>query len=84
MSVKTAVELIKEIQNNYNPDDVLMYTYWSITDIDDLVPESADKEDIWERVVEQADYSLDEGVALTNRVICAIVEELLEEEETNV
>jgi hypothetical protein len=38
-------------------------------------------DEVWGEIVEEADYSLDEGVSLTNNVISGMVEELLEEEE---
>lgn len=88
MSVMTAKELWEHLERVYSekPDEILMYTFWDSSDVEHLLPEDSKMkpEEVWEQIVEEADYSLDEGASLTNNVISGMVEELLEEEEQNV
>lgn len=87
MSVMTAKELWTHLERVYKskPDEILLYTFWDSSDVEHLLADSKMKpEDVWEQIVEDADYSLDEGVGLTNDVISGMVDELLEEEEANV
>jgi hypothetical protein len=87
MSVMTAKELWTHLERVYKskPDEILMYTFWDSSDVEHLLADSKMiAEEVWEQIVEEADYSLDEGAGLTNDVICGMVNELLEEEETNV
>jgi hypothetical protein len=85
MSVMTAKELWEHLERVYKskPDEILMYTFWDSSDVEHLLPEDfkMTADEVWGEIVEEADYSLDEGVSLTNNVISGMVEELLEEEE---
>ena len=88
MSVMTAKELWTHLERVYGdkPDEILMYTFWDSSDVEHLLPEDfkMTADEVWEQIVDEADYSLDEGASLTNDVICGMVNELLEEEEANV
>ena len=87
MSVMTAKELWTHLERVYGdkPDEILMYTFWDSSDVEEYLADSKmTAEEVWEKIVDEADYSLDEGASLTNDVICGMVNELLEEEEANV
>ncbi len=87
MSVMTAKELWTHLERVYSskPDEILMYTFWDSSDVEEYLADSKmTAEEVWEQIVDEADYSLDEGAGLTNDVIRGMVNELLEEEEANV
>jgi hypothetical protein len=87
MSVMTAKELWTHLERVYanKPDEILLYTFWDSSDVEEYLADSKmTATEVWEQVIEGADYSLDEGVGLTNDVISGMVNELLEEEEANV
>lgn len=87
MSVMTAKELWTHLERVYGdkPDEILIYTFWDSTDVEEYLADSKmTAEEVWEQIVDEADYSLDEGASLTNDVISGMVNELLEEEEANV
>lgn len=86
MSVMTAKELWTHLERVYGdkPDEILMYTFWDSSDVQSCLNEEDSKltaEEVWEQIVDEADYSLDEGASLTNAVICGMVSELVEKEE---
>lgn len=65
MLVITAQELIKTLQK-YQPDETLMVTWWSVEDVEMILPEKhvgTDKgKEIWEEIVDDLDNNTSDHV----------------------
>jgi hypothetical protein len=79
----TAKELIERLQKEYDPEDTLVYTIYSVADVqghtDTMSIEQA--EEIWNDVVDKFDDAIDDAQSDLNQTLNELVEDELGEDD---
>lgn len=78
----TAKELIERLQKEYDPEETLAYTIYSVADVqnhnDNMSIEQA--EEIWNDVVDKFDDAIDDAQSDLNQTLTELVEDELGED----
>ena len=78
--IQTVENLIKHLQNNYEPDENVSYTLYSQADIEDVVSELG-TDVVWDDIIDNFDGAFDHVQEDLNIYIYELVEEYKDNKE---